>query len=126
MRFFAQTDEVFDGNETARQAKDDIDRDKASELEPGKGRAVDAKPQCLTNDYVRFGRLFIGKAPMEEINDRQYRARKRNERENKEPPTRPDIGQGLRDEKIQPAPADNNEDEGGNTIRFEGELWFVH
>lgn len=100
MGFFAQANKVFNGDEPTRQAKDHIDRDEAPELEPGECCTIDAEPQRLTNDHVRFNRFFIGEAPMEEINNGQDYARERNKREDEKTPARPDVGKGLCNEEI--------------------------
>ena len=126
MGFFAQADEVFDGEQTARQPEDDIDRDKASQLQPGEGSAIDAKPQRLSDNNMRLGWRLAWEAPMEEIDDGQDRAGQRHDGENEETPAGHKIGQRLCDEEIQSAPAGEQEDERRDAKGFEGELRFVH
>ena len=112
MRFFTQTHEVFDGNKPARKTEDHIDCDETTKLKPGKSRAIDAKPQRLTNDHVRIGWLFIGKAPMEKVDDGQDRACERHQCKDKKSPARPDVWKGLSDEEVKSTPAKEHKHEG--------------
>jgi len=126
VRFFTQTDEVFDGDEPACQSEDDIDRDKASELQPGKGRSINTEPQRLTGDDVRLSGLFVGEASVQEIHDGEDCPSERHEGKHEESPTGPDVGVGLSDQKIQAAPADDDKDESGDAEWSEGRLRSVH
>lgn len=125
MRFFAQADEVFDGDQSARKAEDHVDRDEASELKPGEGRAVHAEPQRLTYDDIRFGGNLIGKSFVKEVDDGQDGACKRHEGEDEKSPAGPDVGKRLRDDVIETAPADEDEDQRRDAKGFEFEL-FIH
>ena len=111
MRSFAQADKVFDGDEAACQAEDDIDRDKAPELEPGEGRAIDAEPKCLPDNDTGFGGRFIGKTFVEEENNGKDGACQRHEGQDEKSPARPNVGKCLCNEVVQTSPADEDEDQ---------------
>src|SRR5215207_1836362 len=100
MRFFAQAREVFDGSQPAGEPKDHIDGDQTAELQPGKRRAINTKPQRLTNYDICFGRFFTRKPAVEKVDDRKKSTRERHESKNKKSPALPDKGKGLCDEKI--------------------------
>ena len=111
MRFFAQADEIFDGNETTCEAEDHVDRDEAPELKPGKGGAIDTKPNRLTNDNICFGGNFGGKTFVEEVDDGKDSARKRYEGKYEKSPAGPDVGKCSCDDIVQTAPADEDEEQ---------------
>ena len=100
MGFFTEAYKVLDGKKPTCETKDDINRDEASELKPGKGGGIDAKPHCLTDNDIRFGGFSIGKALMEEINDGQDNTGDRRQSQNEKSPAGPDIRISLRKEKI--------------------------
>src|SRR6266542_3056425 len=100
MRFFTQSCEIFNGSQSARKTEDHIHCDKTSELKPREGRAIDAKPQCLTNNDVCVSRFFAGKAPMEKIYNGQNGASMRYQHKHKESPTWPNIWKCLSDQNI--------------------------
>ena len=100
MRAFTQAQEIFDGDQSASQPKNDIDSDKASELKPGKRGAIDAKPHCLPHDDVGISRRVIGTAAMKKKDDGQEQTRERRECKDKETPARPNVWIGLCDEQI--------------------------
>jgi len=109
MGFFAQADEVLDGNETARQAEYHVNCDEPPKLQPGKGGAVDPKPHRLTNNDVRIDRHLFWKSFMKKINNGKDGSRKRHESENEKSPPRPDIWKCLRDDIVQTAPANDKQ-----------------
>jgi len=125
MRVFAQAHEVFDGGKPARKAEDDIDRDQTPQLKPGEGRPVDAEPQRLTDDHVRFSRRFTWKATMKKINNGQDGACDCHQRQDEKTPARPDVWKCLGDEKVQSAPAREHKQEGRDAKWSEVEL-FIH
>ncbi len=111
MRFFAQADEIFDGDEPAREAEDHVDGDEAPELKPGDGRAVDTEPHRLTDNDVRFGGDLIGKTFVEEVDDGQDGACERHEGKDEKSPARPDVGKCLCDDVVQTTPANEDEEQ---------------
>ena len=111
MRAFAQADEVFDGNETARKAEDHVDCDKASELKPGESGAVHTEPHRLTDNDVRFSGDLIVETLVEEVDDGKYGACERHEGEYEKSPAGPDVGKCLCDDVVQTTPADEHEDQ---------------
>lgn len=104
MRTFAQAQEIFDGDQTTRQPKDDIDGNETTQLQPGEGGAVYAKPHCLPHDDVGIGGRVIGKAAMKEIDNGKHGASNRQQSEDEETPTRPNVWKGLCDQQEQTAP----------------------
>lgn len=94
MRAFAQAEEVFDGEDAARQAEDNVDRNEAAELKPRESRAVDAKPHRLTHDDVGFGGRLARKAAMKKIDDRKNCAGEREDQQREESPTEPNYWNG--------------------------------
>jgi len=111
VRFFAQTDKVFDCDKTARQPENHINRNEATELKPGKGCAINTEPYRLANNYIRFGGRCVGKAFVEKINDGQNEARERHEGQDEKSPTGPDIWERLCDEVVQTAPANEDKEQ---------------
>lgn len=99
MRTFTQAQEIFDGDQTNGKPKNDIDGDKASELQPGEGGGIYAKPQGLPHNDVGFGGRVIGKATMEKINNGEQGAGDRHERKHEEAPTGPGVWNCLGDEE---------------------------
>ena len=112
MRFFAQANEVFDGDQPAREAEDHVDGDEAPQLKPGESRAVDPNPQGLSNNDLRIGRRLAGKTAVEIIRNGKHQARERHDPENEESPARPNGGKRKEEERGQPAPADKHHEDG--------------
>src|SRR5512140_1739307 len=107
MCFLTRTDHILDGRQSASQSNPHPQRCKVSELQPGERGPENAKPHCLPNNGVRFHTRIGWKTHVEEIGDGQCCARKRNEPERKETPTRPDQRWNAEneDQQCQPAPA---------------------
>lgn len=118
MRFFAQADEVFDGNKPARETEDHVDRNEASQLKPGKGRSIDAEPQRLTHNDIWFNRLLSGKTFVKKVNDWQDSAGERHENQNEKSPAGPDVRESLCDDVVQTTPADKHQHQGRKQIGF--------
>ena len=87
MCFLAQTDEVLYGSQSTRKTEDHVDRNQATELQPGERRPVDAEPYCLTNDNIGFGRRLAREAAMNEVDNRQNGAGDRHQHQHKEAPS---------------------------------------
>lgn len=124
MRFFAQARKIFNGKQPQRETDYHVDGNKAPELQPGKRRAVDAKPHRLPDDDVGFSRLFGWKAPVKEVHNGQNCTRQSDQDQYKKSPARPDVWKCLGDQKVQPAPASKHEKKRRKPERLEGE-WLV-
>ena len=125
MRFFAQTDKVFDGDESASEGKNHIDGDEAPELKPCDGRAVDTEPHRLTDNDVRFGRDLIWKTLVKEVDDGKDGTCERHEGKDEKSPARPDVGKCLCDDIVQTAPTDEDEEQCRDAEGLKFEL-FIH
>ena len=107
MGFFAQAYEVLNGNQATCKPENDIDRDQAPQLQPGKGCAVNTKPHRLPDNDIRLGRRAAWEATMEKIDDGQQGAGNRSNQQNEESPSKPDERQSQVDDSEQPTPPRN-------------------
>ena len=94
MRAFAQAEEIFDGEDAARQAENHVDRDEAAELKPRERCAVDAEPDCLPHDDVRFRGRLARKAAVKKIDDGKNCASEREDQQREESPAEPNDRHG--------------------------------
>ena len=85
--FLADANEIFGGDEPACETENDVERDKAPELQPGECGAIDTDPHGLADKHVGVGGRIFGKALMQIIHNGECSAGESHEKQGEKSPT---------------------------------------